>query len=75
MTLTEMNPGCAITDGHAERKALGLKDTEVTPGAKPTDMQAVNGWKPAPPNGAKSPVATPAPTDTKGWKPTAPKKV
>ena len=31
MTFEEMNPGAKLTDGHAERRALGLKDTEATP--------------------------------------------
>jgi len=30
-TFDEMNPGSKLTDGHAERKALGLEDTVVTP--------------------------------------------
>lgn len=31
MTFEEMNPGSVKTDGHAERKCLGLPDTEATP--------------------------------------------
>jgi hypothetical protein len=54
MTLEEMNPGTKRTDGHAERKALGLKDTEATPitakTAEPAKPAAdVKDWKPAPP--------------------------
>jgi len=30
-TFEEMNPGSVKTDGHAERKCLGLPDTEATP--------------------------------------------
>ena len=29
----EMNPGVTKTDGHCERRALGLPDTEATPSA------------------------------------------
>ena len=29
----EMNPGVHKTDGHCERRALGLPDTEATPSA------------------------------------------
>lgn len=32
-TFEEMNPGSKLTDGHAERKHLGLEDTEATPRA------------------------------------------
>jgi hypothetical protein len=40
MTLEEMNPGARITDGHAERKALGLKDTEATPISLRSEVQS-----------------------------------
>jgi|HubBroStandDraft_6_1064221.scaffolds.fasta_scaffold374575_3 hypothetical protein len=33
MEFHEMNPGVHKTDGHCERRALGLPDTEATPSA------------------------------------------
>jgi hypothetical protein len=30
-TVQELNPGYEVTDGHAEREALGLPPTEATP--------------------------------------------
>jgi hypothetical protein len=44
-TVLELNPGrgVTVTDGHAERKALGLPDTEATPGHQGKHIDGTGG--------------------------------